>query len=222
MPKPKPIPSLTPKQLARFSSNVDRRGPNDCWEWRRGRGRSKYGYISLAPHGKFLVHRIAYMLSHGRDPGELLVCHKYDNTRCCNPAHLSLGTCADNLADMRAKGRGGVGERNSRAKLTPEKVLEILDSDELPRVLAERYGVDVTTIRAIRLGKIWKHIGDRSNIIHGPRRGNRCPFAKLNEGQVRQIRQSTNKTVAALSREFGVAPSTIYGVLSGRTWATVA
>ena len=221
MPMPKPIPSLTPRQLARFSSRIDRRGSTDCWEWRRGHGRYKYGYISLAPRGKFLAHRVAYMLRHRSDPGRLLVCHTCDNTRCCNPEHLFLGTCADNLADMRKKGRGGVGERNSRAKLTPESVREILKSDEPQRVLARRYGISPPTVSAIRLGKIWDHIGDRSHIIHGPRRGNRCPFAKLRKDQVRRIRKS-DKTVVALAREFGVAPSTIRGVLNGRTWGTVA
>lgn len=221
MSKPKPIPKLTPKQIERFWSEVDRRGPTECWEWRRDRGSYEYGYTPLSPYNRFLVHRVAYMLGHGRDPGEFLVCHKCDNTRCCNPTHLFLGTDADNLADMRAKGRGAIGERSPRAKLMEKQVLEILNSDELPRVLAERYGVGAATIRAIRRGEIWKHIGDRSNIIHGPRCGERCPSSKLTENNVRQIRKS-RKTVNDLAGEYGVAPSTIRGVLNGRTWATVA
>jgi len=202
-------------------SKVDRRGPKDCWEWQKGRGSNKYGHVSFSPYGRFLVHRIAYALGYGSTPGQLLVCHKCDNPRCCNPAHLFLGTCADNMADMRAKGRGGVGEANSRAKLTASIVQAILDSDELQRILANRYGIAQTTVSQIRLGKIWKHIGDRAHIIRGPRRGNRCPHAKLTEDRVRRIRQS-NQSLVALAKKYGVAPSTISYVRSGRTWVTVA
>jgi hypothetical protein len=221
MRKTKPIPKLTPKQIEYFWSKVDRHGPKDCWEWQRGRGSSKYGMIWFSPSGMFLVHRIAYALGNGCTPGQLLVCHRCDNTRCCNPAHLFLGTCADNMADMRAKGRGAVGEANSRAKLTASIVQAILDSDELQRTLADRYGIAQTTVSQIRLGKTWKHVGDRTHIIRGPRRGNRCPHAKLTEDRVRRIRQS-NQSNVALAKKYGVSPSTINLVRNGYTWATVA
>lgn len=212
MRKMKPIPKLTPEQIEQFWSEVDQRGSKDCWEWRRGRGRYKYGHISFRPYGRFLVHRIAYALGHGRDPGQLLVCHHCDNTRCCNPAHLFLGTDADNLADMRAKGRSGVGEANGRAKLTERTVKAILDSDESQQVLADWYNVSRTTISKIHLGVIWGHLGGR---------GIRRLRGKLTEDQVRQIRHC-NHSAVALAEEHHVSPATIRRVWNGQTYANVA
>jgi hypothetical protein len=52
-----------------------------------------------------LVHRIAYEQAYGPFDPSLKVCHTCDTPRCSNPAHLFLGTQADNLRDMFAKGR---------------------------------------------------------------------------------------------------------------------
>jgi hypothetical protein len=219
--KAKPMPNLTPKQIERFWSKVNRRGPEDCWEWQRGRFSNGYGLVTLHPFGNFLAHRIAYAIGYGRAPGQLFVCHRCDNPRCCNPAHLFLGTCADNLADMRAKQRGAMGEASPHAKLTTSVVLAILASDESQQALGDRYEVSQTAVGNIRRGKTWGHIGDRSRIVRGPRRGARCPNAKLTEALVRKIRASKRSNVA-LANEHGVNPSTISRVRSRDNWTTVA
>ena len=52
------------------------------------------------------AHRAAYLYAGGKlGSAKPLVCHSCDNPPCCNPAHLWPGTNADNLQDMRDKGR---------------------------------------------------------------------------------------------------------------------
>jgi hypothetical protein len=75
-----------------------------CIEWTGHRDPKGYGRFS-SQGGEILVHRLAYTMHFGVDPGELHVLHSCDNPSCCNPHHLFLGTNADNMADRLAKGR---------------------------------------------------------------------------------------------------------------------
>ena len=101
---------------------IDRRGGAEtCWLWQAGCDRDGYGKCRVHGFTERRAHRIAYMLAHGPIPDDLWVLHTCDTPRCCNPAHLFLGTVADNNADMIAKGRDARGER-SGARKHPERV----------------------------------------------------------------------------------------------------
>jgi len=137
-------------------------GPfNDCWLWTGHFSSNGYGRIGRERSGTMMyAHRASWELHHGPVPDELCVCHTCDNRRCVNPYHLFLGTYADNLADMRAKGRGGIGAAVG-GKLTEAEVIEIraLRSQGIPqRELAKRFGVTQATIHRIEHRKVWKYI----------------------------------------------------------------
>ena len=132
----------------------------DCWEWtgtRRG-GRWNYGLAQI--RGKeWRAHRLSYVFYIGPIPERMQVCHHCDNPPCINPAHLFLGTNADNVHDCMAKGRDRKGDRRGERsfhKLSLSDAIQILRSPERVVDLAKIYGVTKTTICDIRRGRTWE------------------------------------------------------------------
>ena len=104
------------------------------------------------------VHRLNYMLVNGSIDDRLVIRHLCNNKLCVNINHLMQGTPKENIEDQIKAGTFVYGERNGRAKLTPEAVIDIRTSGELLRVYSERYGVSMALVSRVRLGKSWRHI----------------------------------------------------------------
>jgi len=156
----------------RFWAKVDKSGGSDaCWPWMGATMPKGYGEIEINGRPQ-LTHRIAYQLSIGPIPDGLFVCHHCDNRRCCNPAHLFVGTNTDNMRDCAQKGRNGAknhpenmarGTHNGNSRLTEEVVRAIrADYARMPRPnqrqLGREYGTSGTTIAAVVKRKTWAHV----------------------------------------------------------------
>jgi len=132
--------------------------PNgECLEWSGGTFITGYG-ATKAYDKPWLAHRLALHLE-GIDVTGHMVLHSCDNPACCNPAHLRLGTHADNMRDRNSRARQARGTSLPQAKLTEDQVLEIRAIRGMSqRAIAERYGVNHRSINHIINRKRWTHI----------------------------------------------------------------
>lgn len=158
----------------RFWSRVDSSaGIDACWPWR---GTLAKGYGCIHIDGKrYISSRLAYEFTNGPIPrqhgdNKFVVMHICDNPRCCNPAHLRLGTQRENSADRDAKGRSGPrarGEDQYFSVLTEQKVLIIrqkFSEGQAKRAIAREMGVSHSTIRSIVSGKQWGWLQNREDV----------------------------------------------------------
>lgn len=119
----------------RFWSKVERSGEDECWPWIAAVRRKDEGYGAFWLDRRHQpASRVAWILTNGPVPADLVVCHRCDNPNCCNPRHLFIGTRLENDADRIAKGRQCKGEQMPNAVLTDALVISL-------RALAEEVGI---------------------------------------------------------------------------------
>jgi len=153
------------RTAARFWAKVDKRGPDECWDWDAGMFREGYG--AFVVEGRVQgAHRISHELASGSPiPAGMYVCHSCDRKKCVNPNHLWVGTPKQNTADMRQKGRGRdprvlSGEESWSAKLTWAAVGEIREAKRrgvsTNDLMARFPNVSRRTINAAARGDTWQ------------------------------------------------------------------
>lgn len=170
---------LTEDQIVLFWSKVWIAEDDECWEWLAARDRDGYGVWGTTRHGQFRSHAMSYAISGGSfDAGPIVRHFVCRNPGCVNPMHLKAGTCQDNSDDMKIHGTvlSGdriflkrhpelvQGERNPKAKLTAQDVVEIrrryAAGGVMQKELAAEFGVQTQTIYCIihRKKNGWRHI----------------------------------------------------------------
>ena len=100
-----------PVFFERFIDKVYEEPNSGCWLW-GGALRNGYGVISVGGRPKQgstipveYAHRLMFWHAHGEIPDGHEIRHRCDVRACCNPAHLTSGTRAENVDDMHRRGR---------------------------------------------------------------------------------------------------------------------
>lgn len=144
----------------RFWDRVDV-GPADaCWPWTGPTFGMGYGHVAVRKDSRS-THRVAYELANGPIPTGMHVRHTCDNPPCCNPAHLLLGTPADNMRDRDERKRLPVGSQCSIARLLEDDIPRVFDlraQGMTTRAIGREFGVSGSTISAVLNRKTWKHV----------------------------------------------------------------
>lgn len=147
-----------------FWARVHKTKKTACWNWNGSTNSTGYG--SLTYQGQAATaHRVAAYLS-GLVPdikapttrkGGGFILHTCDNRRCCNPAHMRVGSYTENQLDAYAKKRRRVfkGEAHANARLTnkqAEKIRALYADGMSQDKIAALYGVAQNTISLIVRG----------------------------------------------------------------------
>lgn len=123
----------------RFWERVDLSDPDGCWDWTsttNTSGPGRYGIISIR-NKKWYVHRVVACAIFGSIPPGHEVRHSCDNRLCVRPAHLSLGTRADNMRDLAERERGS----NRTDTAVVRRALALAESGMTQRAIAAELGV---------------------------------------------------------------------------------
>jgi len=155
---------LTTVERARLWARIDTSpGPDSCWPWSGAKNRWGYPQVCIR---KKQTNASRHVLSEkiGRDlvAGEQAL-HSCDNPGCLNPAHLRVGSAADNMRDKVDRGRQTRvrGEQHGHARLTATSVGLIRRrraNGEPLAAIAQAFGVSKQLVCDIAKRRRWGHV----------------------------------------------------------------
>jgi len=160
----------------RFWEKVDIKADDECWLWKGSLDRDGYGWFSFTSttatqsSKTVFAHRYSLMLklNNFELASSVFARHTCDKPTCVNPKHLIEGSAADNSADMTARNRQAVGDKNGNSTLTEEQAKTALATYHTDKQNGRLYGsleriakslnVDKQIVSRLTAGKTWKHL----------------------------------------------------------------
>jgi hypothetical protein len=138
------------------------RSDDECWPyighaWNTQRHLSRPYF--MANGRRMIAYRWVYELVNGctLEPHQLIL-HSCDNgafpIACANPAHMRIGTNADNNRDMVSR------QRNAMPHRVVVAIRRLLEQGVTQQEVANRYGVSREAISAIATRRNYRHVPD--------------------------------------------------------------
>lgn len=126
------------------------------------RGYLKVSLVIGGAYKEIFVHAIVARCFHGPRPSDKhMVRHLDGNKNNCTAGNLSWGTAQDNADDRERHGNTARGEKINNAKLnisSVAKIKERINNGVKYSQLAEQFGVSVSAIKGIKIGKSWGYV----------------------------------------------------------------
>lgn len=157
----------------RFAAKWEADEKTGCWLWCGTLQKNGYGRFKM-PGRMAFAHRASWELKHGAIPSGMFVMHRCDTPACVNPEHLRLGTHAENMADMREKGRQNKGTKQHAATLTEPMVYGVramLKHGASQEECSIIFGVSRSAIQAVGTRATWTHLPDAESGLLAALRG---------------------------------------------------
>jgi hypothetical protein len=193
MSKIMPLPAFTiqrenfsQEDIENFWRKIDKRGPNECWPWKYMISGDGYGRLTFKKKD-LIAHRVAYTITKGVIPDGMQINHICCSRSCCNPNHLEVVTCKENLQYASKLGRMATGERHG-SYTRPESVT--------------------------RGDKHWTRSNPES--IQNYLKGENNPDSRLTNAQVIEIRSlyaTGQHTQKELAKRFGIGQTAISSIV---------
>jgi hypothetical protein len=193
-----------------------------------GSGGTYFG-VALRLNGEtrqFRVHRLIALAFIGEGSPGWFVNHRDGNPRNNHISNLEYVTPRENSIHASNLGLLVRGEKHGYAKLTEAQVKEIRHRYYgLNHTLAQMvndYGVNKSSLHSIIHFKSWNHVPSRyrplANINFGA-----LKKGKITEYEVREVRRLVSEGVSyrKIQEQFGINPSTINALITGKTWKHV-
>lgn len=214
-----------------------------CWNWIANISSNGYGIFhwGCKENGQdinVVAHRAAYILLKGEIPADRLLRHKCNNSKCCNPDHMELGTHMDNMRDRDLAGRTAKGENHYKFRQTEplisafkalrkegvavDEICKQLDCSRNTYYRASRRDDELNSLNK-EMRKVHHTAAIIQRAIDNPEsfaRGERNKHAKITGMDVIEIRKEreSGASLIELAKKYNMTESGICAVCKRKTW----